>query len=223
MVAGAPRPEPVGGFRLHSLDRRVSRETARLHQRELPPSFFSDLGPLFLRAYHRSFAASPYGVALTAVDDDGVVIGFLVGTVEDGAHYRWVVRSHSWRLAPAAVIGVLRRPLVGWRFARTRLRRYARGATKLAGGAPPQPQRGVSTGSLTHVAVSPDGRGRGVGRALTEAFVDHVGRSGTRRVQAKTLAGPDGAAGFYASLGWRSAAVLRDVDGNPHDRFILEL
>lgn len=223
MVAGPPPPEPVRGFRLQGLDRRASRVTARLHSSELPPSFFSDLGPLFLGAYHRSFAASPHGVALTAVDDGGAVIGFLVGTVEDGAHYRWLVRSHAWRLAPAAFVGVVRRPLVGWRFARTRLRRYARGATKLAGAAPPQPRPGVSTGSLTHVAVSPDGRGRGVGRALTEAFVEQVRRSGTGRVQAKTLAGPEGAAGFYASLGWRSDAVLPDVDGKPHDRFLLEL
>ena len=223
MADSSGRNRSAGQIELRPLDRTASRQTARLHLSELPPSFFGDLGPLFLRAYHRSFASSPHGVGLAAVDETGMVVGFLVGTVEDGAHYRWVVRSRSWRLAPAAVVGVLRRPKVGWRFARTRFRRYARGATKLAGTAPPQPQIGVSTASLTHVAVAPTGRGQGVGRILTTRFVDEARRAGAERVQAKTLAGPDGASGFYLSLGWHQETVLRDVDGNPHVRFLLEL
>lgn len=176
-----------------------------------------------MRPYHRSFDASPFGVAIAAVDSSGTLLGFLVGTFEDGAHYRWVVRSFAWRLVPSAAVGLVRRPLRAWRFARTRLRRYARGATKLAGATPPKPDGAIAVGSLTHVAVAPAGRGRGVGTALVDAFVAGARQSGAGRVQAKTVAGADGAAGFYTSLAWRHNDVLHDVDGKPYDWFVLDL
>lgn len=222
-MAAEMTPAPAATFEIHRLDRSLSRRSARLHLDELPPSFFGDLGPLFLRTYHRSFDASPAGVAVAAVDSSGALLGFLVGTFEDGAHYRWVVRSFAWRLGPSAAVGLLRRPLKAWRFIRTRLRRYVRGATTLAGTAPPRPSDGVAVASLAHIAVAPAGRGHGVGTALVEAFVADARRSGAGRVQAKTLAGKIGAGGFYDSLGWRQTGGLRDVDGKPYDWFVLDL
>lgn len=222
MAARASSP-PVPSFEVRKLDRPLSRGTARLHLDELPPSFFADLGPAFMRSYHRSFGASPFGFAAAAVDGSGELMGFLVGTIEDGSHYRWVVRSYAWRSLPGAAIGLIRRPAKVWQFARTRLRRYARGATKLAGAAPPRPKGGVAVGSLTHVAVAPGGRGHGVGRALVDAFVADARARGAELVQAKTLAGPAGASKFYSSLGWGHSGVLHDVDGKPYDRFVLEL
>jgi hypothetical protein len=48
----------------------------------LPTGFFPQLGRRFLRAYHATFAASPYAVALVA-ERDGTPFGFLVGTVDN--------------------------------------------------------------------------------------------------------------------------------------------
>ena len=64
------------------------RRTSELHRRNLAAGIFPRMGIRFLRCYHETFAASPYGVALAA-RHDGELVGFLLGTVDNAAHYRW--------------------------------------------------------------------------------------------------------------------------------------
>jgi len=105
------------------------RATARLHRELLPDGFFARLGAGFLRSYHRTFVRSPHGVAFVA-GDQGDPEGFLVGTVRNRLHYRFVVRCCGARLALRGAFALLVRPRLAWLFLRTRAARYVRWALR---------------------------------------------------------------------------------------------
>lgn len=98
--------------------------TATLHHVALD-GLFVRLGPRFLRVYHRSFVDGPHAVALRSVDH-GRTTGFLLGTLDNEAHYRWLARRRSLRLVVAGSRALVVRPRAGVEVARTRLRRYLR-------------------------------------------------------------------------------------------------
>ncbi|GGI07746.1 GNAT family N-acetyltransferase [Egicoccus halophilus] len=105
--------------------RRDLRSTARLHRDQLPDGFFARLGPGFLRTYHATFRRSPDAIAIVT-GEPGRPGGFLVGTLDNRTHYRFVVRRCAWRLALRGLLALLARPRMGWLFVRTRALHYAR-------------------------------------------------------------------------------------------------
>ena len=187
---------------------------ARLHADTLPHGFFVRIGRGFLREYYRSFAESPLAVAFVA-EVDGAPAGILVGTTDQAGHYRLVVRRWWWRFGAWALVGICRRPALAMVFIRTRARRYARGLVRLTR-RNPQPTS-VSTrsavGVLTHLAVVREHRDAGVGGALVRSYVDAAAANGARSLQVATLAGADGAGGFYERLGWTQTTERPDVEG----------
>lgn len=206
--------------------------TARLHRDALPHGLFVELGRRFLEDYHRTFLESPYAVALIAErgggdgDRPAARCGFLVGTTRNAQHYRWVVRTAGLRLAARAGGRMLRRPATLATFVRSRLSRYVRALTRRlrprAGTAASEPtERGDAgrTAVLTHVAVVPDARGAGVGTTLTDRFLTQAQDVGAREVQLVTLAGPDGAAGFYRDHGWELIERRTHPGGGPECAF----
>ena len=66
------------------------QRTSELHRQRLSAGIFPRMGLRFLVRYHETFVVSPQGVALVA-RHDGELAGFLLGTVDNAAHYRWVV------------------------------------------------------------------------------------------------------------------------------------
>jgi ribosomal protein S18 acetylase RimI-like enzyme len=226
------RPTPPGAvLEIREATRRDLRATARIHRAELPAGFFAALGTAFLRRYHASFLASPFGVALVAVDHarDGAPVGFLVGTLRNRAHYRWVLRRCGPQLGARLLVGLAARPRLAWFFLRTRAGRYLRwiGRYPLRGLADRRrassPRRTPEARSedelppapiavLTHVAVDPTARGLGAGRRLVDAFVERATADVAAEVRLVTEAG--GAAnGFYERLGWTAAAARPNADG----------
>lgn len=194
-----------------------------LHADALPDGFFVALGPNFLERYYGAFVGSPYGVALLATHGRERR-GVLVGTIDDAGHYRWVFRNHGGRLASAALRGLVRDPRLALRFARTRARRYARGAVRLGRrnarhgeSAPVVP----TSGALTHVAVVAESRDNGVGSKLVDAYVSAAFARGARRLRVATRA-ESGTADFYRRLGWCPSGSVRNLDGVAFDVLTLE-
>jgi GNAT superfamily N-acetyltransferase len=195
------------------------RWSSAMHRTALSSGLFPRLGPRFIRAYHRSFVESPHGVAL-AVEVDGRPVGFVLGVLDDRAHYRYVLRHHGIGLGIRAVAAMGVRPRVLALFVRTRASRYLRGARKLlpstsrsertgiGGGAPPT----RSKTTVVHIAIDPSMRGLGLGRDLLDTFETIAGALGTDRVEAAT----EHASGFYLELGWIPVSETSDLDGNRH-------
>lgn len=193
---------------------------AALHAETLPHGFFAQLGHRFLRAYLATFVASPHAAALVATAETSPV-GMVVGILRPAAHSRWVLRERGARLALLGGVALVARPRLLLRFVRTRLTRYRRAlsrrrAADTAGG-PTRPA------VLSHVAVAPGAVGLGLGRRLVDAFVDAAANAGCSEVLLVTLAGEDGAAGFYRSLGWVENGSHSDFDGQPVTAFSLPL
>lgn len=212
-------PVATGSVQVRELRPGDVPRAVDLHRRSLPSSFFDRLGPRFLRAYHRGFADSPHGVALEAVDVDRL-LGILVGTTDNAAHHRWVLRHRGGQLGVLGVLGLLGDPRLVVVFARTRALRYARAVLRrFAPSAAPTGGGGHGGGGagrvavLTHVVVDGSARRHGVGEALVHAFSRRA--HGAAYIALVTLDGPEGAAPFYDHLGWRRHARRRDHDGRP--------
>ena len=196
------------------------RQTSELHRRYLSAGIFPRMGLRFLRRYHETFVASPHGVALVA-RHDGEVVGFLLGTVDNAAHYRWVVNKRGMALARSGATALLLRSHVAWSFATTRLGRYLRGLRRyLAKSDRMHEPRSAARGQggshqpaiLTHIATADATRQRGVGRQLVEAFVARARACGAK--EARLITASDGpAVAFYAGLGWESVADRHARDG----------
>lgn len=196
------------------------RQTSELHRRYLSAGIFPRMGRRFLRRYHETFVVSPDGVALVA-RHNGELVGFLLGTVDNTANYRWVVNERGMALARSGATALLCRPHVAWSFATTRLSRYVRGLRRYlsksdrmheprsaAGGPGGSPQLAI----LTHIATADAARQRGVGRQLVEAFLARARAWGAD--EARLITASDGpAAAFYAGLGWESVADRHARDG----------
>ncbi|MEJ5946523.1 GNAT family N-acetyltransferase [Pseudokineococcus basanitobsidens] len=192
--------------------------TARWQVLHLPHGFFPSLGTRFVRRWHATHLGGRHGVALVAELDAGargrVPVGFLVGATDQVAHVREVVAHHRGPLALAAALALLRRPRTAARFARTRLRPYAR---RLLGRDSPgtADDAGAAEGAVAVVAavvVAPAARGAGVGEALLAAFADAARGAGTEVAELVTRA-DSGAAAFYERLGWERVRERADRDG----------
>ncbi|MGB8946812.1 MAG: GNAT family N-acetyltransferase [Streptomyces sp.] len=191
------------------------------HRRCFPDGFFARLGPRFLTAYTRTYLTSPHAVGFVA-ELAGEPVGYLVGIVDPTLHRRHLLRTHGLRLALQGAAGLLLRPGLAARFARTRLSRYYR---KLRPGAPvPQSPaaHGVAAVSgreavLAHIAVVEPARGRGAGAELIGKFMQFATLAGCSGASLVTAAGPDGAGAYYAARGWQ----LRGQSYTPEQRPLL--
>ena len=219
-------PSTVSQSRVRPARQAELLKTAALHEQALPDGFFARLGCRFLRRYHRTFLASPRAEVLV-VRDGPRPAGMLVGTYDNAAHYRWVMRHRSRVLALVGMVSLLVRPRLAWEFLRTRLGRYARAVVRFlrrraapaAGG---DQGAGAQVAVLTHVAVSPQARGAGVGGALVEEFVERAQRAGADEVRLITPSQGPGPS-FYRALGWYRLGSRRAADGTIVDEFVLPL
>lgn len=189
------------------------RAAARLHARHLPHGFFPRMGPGFLAEYYRTFISSPHATAWV-IGDPGEVDGLLVGVLAPGTHSRWVMRERGLHLALAGTRAMLVRPWLLWDFASTRLGRYWRAVRSLrsnrtsSASAPPDPPVAI----LSHVVVDPTARRKRAGSVLVTAFAEEAQAAGITRLRATTLAGPEGACGFYERTGWFRASTASNWD-----------
>lgn len=198
-----------------------------LHLAALPHGFLVSLGPRALSAYYRGFVGSPYAIALVG-ELDGIPAGIALGVTDGGAHQRYAVRRHGWRLASAVTLELLRHPRMAALFVWSRAGRYARGILRSV-----LPDTGVGlratsgrdgrVGALVHLAVTEVARRRGVGSALVIQFVDAARRAGAERVELVTKTGSEDAQRFYQRLGWERAPVRDDDVNEGLARFVLHL
>ena len=232
MGDGGAEPEDRGPHQargrpsVRSLDGPHRRFAAELHRSALPSGLFPCLGPRFMMSYHATFEQSPYGAALIAFADEQPV-GLLMGTVDDTAHHRWVVRHRGRRLAVAGAVALACRPGLAVLFLRTRAVRYLKRLLRLRqepaqGGHTHKPGRPTegAVGSLTHIAVSADHQGSGVGSALVDAYVRAAELAGTEFLEVVTSREGPQAVGFYERLGWEATATTVDFDGKPYVRLV---
>ena len=195
---------------------------AGLQERSLRHGLFPALGRRFLVHYLETYMRSSAGVALIA-ECAGRPAGFLVGVLDEPAHYRQVIRRRGTRLAASGLAALVARPRVAWWFWRTRACRYVLGLRRLARGRTAELANQRPAAVLSHVAVLPDLRGTGIGSDLVESFSDAARAASVAAITLTTRAGTEGAGDFYLRLGWRRMDGFVDADGLSWDRFRFDL
>jgi hypothetical protein len=76
---------------------------------DLIASFMCRLGKRWLISYHRVVLNEPHFVAVCAENEQGRVVGYVSGTLDNAAQLGWL-RQHRLALAISAIPGLLRRP-----------------------------------------------------------------------------------------------------------------
>ncbi|MHB1533807.1 MAG: GNAT family N-acetyltransferase [Acidimicrobiales bacterium] len=216
MIAGAVRP----------LRRDQAPASAALHRRVLDMEFLARCGQGFLTCYHQVWIASPAGLALGVADEEDRLVGVLLGSLDPGAHVRFMLRRGGWRLGLHLASYALIHPRLGRELLLTRARRYARGLARnlrRRNGAPAAARnRSRSVGEVTHLMVAPEAQGGGVGRALLEEAQRRGRAQGLDELVLVTP--PDLAARrFYEHLGWHADGEVESRSGEAFVRFRLPL
>lgn len=218
-------------------------ESSRLHREVLDMEFLTRCGDGFLRCYHRAWIESPYSIAIAAIDNDGRIEGVLLGSVQPEAHFRAIVRRRGVFLAVWLLVGSVK----DWRFAKelfgTRAIRYSRGLVRMLlrslertvrrGGrlgatdsgseaAGEAVARTAGVGEITHVMVSGDAQGTGIGRALLE---EARAKALAEQLEELVLVTPPEmtAGQFYEHLGWQQVGKITSRSGEQFLRYRLLL
>jgi ribosomal protein S18 acetylase RimI-like enzyme len=228
----------------------VGRST-EIHLEVLDTEFLAECGRPFLRRYHRAWIESADGIALAAVDGRGQVVGVLLGSMRPDGHYRAMVRRHGAQLSLLLLTHALTRPRFARELIATRGARYLRGLWGMlsaalrdrAGGRPgPSPAPGDTgaagaagaagadadrplerrVGEITHVMVSSDAMGGGVGRAMVAAAQNLAEQAKLDELVLVTLPHLPAVA-FYEHLGWQRVGERTSRSGEQFVQYHLPL
>jgi ribosomal protein S18 acetylase RimI-like enzyme len=182
-----------------------ARTAATLHASEISEGFLPTLGRPFLTRLYRRVVRSSQSFLLIA-EDGGAAVGFIAGTEDVRALYR----SFLLRDGVVATIGALPRVARSWRRVLETLR-YPSDAHP--------PEHGVEAGlppaELLAIAVAPQSRGRGVGRALVEAFTTELVRRDVRAARVVVGADNDAAIRLYEACGFTKVVRVEVHRGTP--------
>ena len=163
---------------------------ARLHATGIQEGFLSSLGPRFLTLLYRRMVRDGRSFLLVA-EEDGVVVGY-AGATENLSHlYRQFLRHEGVVAALVAAPRLFR----AWRPALETLR-YPSGGQDLP------------DAELLAIAVSPECRGRGVGRALVTAVNEELTRRGVTNARVVVAATNAAALQLYKASGFRPSTSI---------------
>lgn len=174
------------------------RAVARIHRASFSGSRSTTLGTVFLRRMYRWFVDTEEGIAVVALAGTEL-IGFAAGPSQGGYGRR------LFRFAfPQAVWGVLTHPWIlvrgrTWYLWRSYMKSFRPGAGRPKAPAPAGPRKA----NVASIAVTPAGRGRGVGRLLLEEFEKEALRRGCEMITLAVEPDNETARNLYESCGWR--------------------
>lgn len=197
-------------FRIVRLNPSHIKAVVRVHMTAFPGFFLTFLGPGFLREFYRSFLEDLVGVAFVAEDvRGGRVLGAVVGPLVPAGHFKRLLKRRWWAFCLASVRALLKRPSVVKRLFRALFYR---------GEGPPEPRRSL----LSSIIVAPEAHGQGIGKALVEAWVTQVQRSGSLGCYLTTDAlNNDKVNRFYQRLGWKLESTYQTPEGRAMNRYVL--
>jgi ribosomal protein S18 acetylase RimI-like enzyme len=184
------------------------KEAASLHKAAFTGYLNVRIGDAYIRAFLRWFQQEQDGIALCAVTEEGKIVGYVVG-----APVGYNVSLTKKTLLPA-LMGMMVRP---WLFFDSRFRRVV--AARLLdyfkrAKLNRRPTKRVDLPwpvfSLVGIAVSPSGRGQGIGKQLIAAFEQEVLARGGRTGRLSVY--PDNAAArkLYERAGWQPYSYSDD-------------
>lgn len=158
--------------RIRPMQFRDAARVAELHEAAMGQSLWAQLGLPFLRELYKALVDCPFFIGFVYVED-GEVKGFIAGTTNTQALYDDLFRRRVIFIAPAALLGVLRRPWAIRPLAETAL------YTKRSG------VQDVAAESL-FCSFVPNLRGKRVSGHINKVLFDELRARGADRVKIST-------------------------------------
>ncbi|MBI5387440.1 MAG: GNAT family N-acetyltransferase [Verrucomicrobia bacterium] len=192
------------------LARRHIDEVVRIHLQSFPSFFLSFLGSRFLREFYSSFLVDPTGVGYVVIDDDGKVVGAVVGPVDPRGYFQRLLKHRWWAFCVASIGAVLRRPTI---IPRLWQALFYRGESP----------GGAGRALLSSIAVAPAAQGCGAGRLLVQAWLAEAWRRGASGAYLTTDTEANEAVNrFYCGLGWALETSYVTREGRRMNRYIFD-
>lgn len=165
----------------------------RIHLASFPGFFLSFLGPRFLELFYRSFLEDSAGIGFVAIDENGYILGSVVGPLVPGGYFKRLLKRRWWKFCLASTSALMRQPGIASRLLR---------ALWYRGDAPEG--NSVPRALLNSISVSPEVQGRGIGRALVKGWLTEVQcRGGQGAFLTTDGEGNDAVNAFYQRVGWK--------------------
>src|SRR5512143_2753337 len=185
-------------------------EVVQVHREAFQGFFLSVLGPWFLREYYRSLLSGPSGFAFVSWDGP-TMTGFVVGTDQPRGMYRRLLRKRWWKFGLASVPALARHPSL--------IPRVAGWAVKSEHFA-----AAPGVGTLIQISVRPSIQGKGIGKALVEAFLAEARTRGLSEVNLTTDAdGNDPVNAFYLRLGFARSRAFTTREGRRMNEYTIRV
>jgi len=185
-------------IRIVDLDDTSITRVVGIHARAFPGFYLSELGAPFLGAYYMTVLEYRRGILLGAYSGDSL-IGFVAGYMDpSGFHIH--MNSRRRRFLAPLLLAVVRKPCLMPRTLYNLKENRRLGATTFTK---------MRAAELSSLAVSPEKKGRGVGRVLVAAFVERAGSMGAEEVLLTTDSNQNEAVNrFYLGQGFELVRTI---------------
>jgi len=187
-------------------------QVAGLHEACFAGYYLTRLGPSFLRAMYGWYVDNPEAIAQVALDDQGRVVGFVAGTTRAEAYHRSLFRRRGGAMLSALVGRLVSSPVETTRLAWERKDLLLQAFSSLLGGGSSEsvestPATRERAASLVSIGVDPSQRRSGMGRRLTDLFLEEAGQRGCEVVTLSVREDNPGARLFYESIDWTEVST----------------
>ena len=200
-------------FRYERMAQQHVQEVAALHEVCFEGYYLTRLGSRFLRTMYGWYVESPQAIALVAVEAGDHVVGFVAGTTRADTYHSSLFRERGGALLAALAWRAVSNPLETIRLVweRKDLARRAVPSMLSQGSQTREAPGGGSddgpeTASLVSIGVEPSQRLSGIGRRLSELFLQEGKERGCDSVTLSVREDNLAARHFYESLDWKETS-----------------
>jgi glycosyltransferase involved in cell wall biosynthesis/ribosomal protein S18 acetylase RimI-like enzyme len=187
---------------------RDLEDIVTIHQKAFNHFFLTRMGAAFLRRYYELVLHYHAGIVLVS-ERHGVLEGFVCGFADPAGFYRTMWRNR-FAFALPAIAALLRHPSLGAHMVNA-VRRIQTTASQ----GPPL------SCELSSIAVAPEATGKGLGRTLLRAFLDHSWAREAQSVYLTTDAhGNDAANQLYRELGFQQSRTFLQQKGRWMNEYV---
>jgi len=166
------------------------RALAYIHSQAFQGFFLTSLGIDFLETYYKAALNCQKSIAICAVNEERLIQGFASGSIESANYHRNLFKNNWVAFLLAVSKSALRKPAIIFRLANNLDKN-------------PSPNDDKKYAELLSIAVLPELKGSGTGKALLEHFEEEVLRRGGKKVALTTdLNNNERVINFYKKCGY---------------------
>ncbi len=170
-------------------------DVVEIHIAAFPSFFLTQMGPAFLSAYYNLVISHTDGILLLTEGDNHETSGFVAGSMNPAQFYQ-VMSKRKWEFVLPIALGVINNPSLIGRILENyqKSRKFSKVENTSHPGTPCE---------LTSIGVASSSENRGIGKILTNAFIEEVrGRGGSYITLTTDALDNDRVNSFYVKNGF---------------------